>query len=896
MVLMKKLFILLFLLFSLAECLAKPSDENAERVTLQLNWKYQFEFAGFIAAVEKGYYKDAGLEVRLKEYEEGMDICDEVLEGRATFALHDDDLTLLVDQNNPVVWLQNYLKRSAQVLAVKPNIFTPKDLVGKRIMASASELDTTAIGLMLKKFGVDKAHYSRVEHTFNIDPFINNDVDAMVVYLSNELFALQEKNINYNLLDPTAYNLNALSMNLYTSKQEMQRSEERAKRFIAASKRGWEYALANKQELIDIIHAKYSTRKSKEALQYEADTIERLMMPDIYTIGSIPEIQVLRNKEYLKQSGLILHDVTPKEYIYNPKHSNGNTLLNREERDYLAKKKTIKMCIDPDWMPFEMFERGKHVGMTSDYFKIISKKIDTRIEPVLVETWTQAIEKAKNRECDIYSLAMETPERKTYMDFTAPYIRMPLVVATTSEQMFISNVEMLNGKTVGIVKGYAFAELLKRNYPEIRLVEYANVDEALQAVVNEEVFGAADSLATLSYHIQRHFPGELKITGKFDEKFELGIGTRNDEPLLNSIFQKAISSLTYKQHQDILNHWISVDVHEGIDSQVVWRAVIIALALGIFLFVIIVWQRIQHARLHRANEKTEEALASFKSLFNSTLEGIALLKDGKAIEVNDSLLEMIGYTREELVGRSAVEFIHPNYVPIVIKKMQENSVDPYEAVAIRRDGSKMHVLLKGQNIMFQGEELRISTVVDISKQKAQQRSLEIINDKLQELATHDQLTGLANRHMLEEMASKEVDRHRRYQRPLSMLIIDIDFFKQVNDSHGHIVGDSVLKELAGLIEKHSRSEDTVGRWGGEEFMIILPETDVEAAFQFADRLRVNISQHYFKGVGRLTICGGVAEYDDRLGAHEWFTQADDNLYFAKENGRNRIIRTPKAVD
>ena len=281
-------------------------------------------------------------------------------------------------------------------------------------MATKDELSTSAVGLMLKKFALDEKSFTRVKETYTIDPFVNGDVDAMTVYLSNELFALDEAKVNYNLLDPTAYNIHSLGGNLFTSKEMLKRSEDVVQRFMSATIRGWVYALENKNEIINIIYERYSQKKPIAALEYEADVIERLIMPSFYPIGSIENDRVYKNANFLMQSGLISSVQDLNNYIYQ---SNISTILSQEEEDYLVQKKQIKMCIDPNWMPFEKIENGQHIGMTADYFKLLSKSIGTPITLIPSRDWAESITLAKNRECDIFSLAMETPKRKEYMKF-----------------------------------------------------------------------------------------------------------------------------------------------------------------------------------------------------------------------------------------------------------------------------------------------------------------------------------------------------------------------------------------------------------------------------------------------------------------------------------------------
>ncbi len=864
---------------------ATPSKPKLQPITLQLNWKYQFEFAGYIAAKEKGFYKELGLDVTLKEYQDGSDIVKNVLSGDADFGIYDDDITFLANQNQPIIWLQNYLKRPALALVVKPNIFTPKDLIGKKIMANKTELETSAIGLMLKKFSIASQDYIHVKETYSIDPFVNGEIDAMTVYLSNELYALNNAKINYNLLDPTAYNIHSLGGNLFTSTTMIKQSESTVQRFMKATKKGWEYALSHPNELIDIIYTRYSAKKSIAALEYEADLISRLIMPDFYPLGSIDINQVYKNATFLQQNGFITGELHLNDYIYQV-HDN---ILSSEEQAYLHHKKQITMCIDPDWMPFEKIQNSKHIGMTSDYFKLFSKILNISITLVPTSTWSESIAFAKARQCDIFSLAMETPKRKKYMDFTSAYISMPLVLATKNDKLFISDVSKIIDKKIGIIKDYAYGEILQKRYPHMQLIEVKNIHEGLDAVSKSKLYGFADSLATISYEIQKNFPGELKITGKFEEKFELAVATRNDEPLLLSIFEKAITSLTPSQHQAILNHWISVNFSNNNDYTLIWKILSIALFIAIILSTVIGLQRRQNRLLSQAHKEINQSLNSFITLFNSTLEGIIISKDGTIIEVNDAMCDILKYSKEEIVQKTTLDFVAPSFLDSTVKKMKDKSNTPYEINIIDGRNREIPILFRAQKTIFKGDEVLIIAVIDLTQQKEQQHELQRINKKLNIMATHDQLTGLANRYLFESQLQREIESHKRHHHPLSLFILDIDFFKQVNDTHGHIVGDYVLKELTHILKSSSRAEDLVSRWGGEEFIVLLPHSDLEDAKEIAERFRISISEHIFKEVGRITVSIGVAQYSDKIGSDAWISQADTYLYKAKIEGRNRVV-------
>lgn len=160
--------------------------------------------------------------------------------------------------------------------------------------------------------------------------------------------------------------------------------------------------------------------------------------------------------------------------------------------------------------------------------------------------------------------------------------------------------------------------------------------------------------------------------------------------------------------------------------------------------------------------------------------------------------------------------------------------------------------------------------------------------ELDRIASTDRLTAAWNRRHLEEAVLAEMDRLKRYDQPLSQLVIDIDFFKRINDTYGHTVGDEVLVELASVVRATLRVADSLTRWGGEEFIVLCPNTALDTAAVLAERLREQVSNAIFPGVGKLTISIGVAECLTHESWEQWFARADHALYRAKANGRNQV--------
>ncbi|MGO9954361.1 MAG: CHASE domain-containing protein [Dissulfurispiraceae bacterium] len=176
----------------------------------------------------------------------------------------------------------------------------------------------------------------------------------------------------------------------------------------------------------------------------------------------------------------------------------------------------------------------------------------------------------------------------------------------------------------------------------------------------------------------------------------------------------------------------------------------------------------------------------------------------------------------------------------------------------------------------------ISTGVDVTDRKALER-------ELIKAASIDKLTALINRQTLDKTISREIERAMRYHHPLSVIMFDIDHFKRINDTYGHLMGDSVLREVAVLAQANLRTSDSFGRWGGEEFMIVLPETSIEEADLAAEKLRCLFERQNIIGINELTASFGVAGYNNGDNIDRLIKRVDDALYAAKQEGRNRVV-------
>lgn len=422
--------------------------------------------------------------------------------------------------------------------------------------------------------------------------------------------------------------------------------------------------------------------------------------------------------------------------------STGASLFSPKEQQYLQSKRQITMCIDPDWLPLEAIVDGEHVGMTAEYMELFSDIIGIPITLIPTETWTESLNFAKARKCDIFSLAMPTPERKTYMTFTSPYLSIPLVMAAKIDTPFIDDITRLTNKKIGMVKGYAFNELLRSKYPTMQVVDVASVQDGLEQVVQGKIFGFIGTLATVGYSIQKDFTGELKVSGKFDERWSLGIGSRNDEPLLAAIFEKAIQAVDPAKEQEILNHWIAVRFEKGTDYTLLLKILPFALAALLVLGYrnynlkrytrTLQQQNREIQQQAKQLQQAEEQLLFTQHAIETSVFPIIWVKhsaDNKSTaisHVNQAAAKALGYEKEDLLGRSIAEIdsstVEENWKDTT-QHLQQTSFSNVTATFRRKDGSTFPVELFINFFEYENETYHFAFFMDISRQQDMEKKL-----------------------------------------------------------------------------------------------------------------------------------------------------------------------------
>ncbi|WP_162462940.1 sensor domain-containing diguanylate cyclase [Paenibacillus psychroresistens] len=297
-----------------------------------------------------------------------------------------------------------------------------------------------------------------------------------------------------------------------------------------------------------------------------------------------------------------------------------------------------------------------------------------------------------------------------------------------------------------------------------------------------------------------------------------------------------------------------------------------------------------------------ESEERYRRLIELCPDGVLVHAEGKILFINQSVCEIFGYnTEDEVVGRNLLDFVHPDSKESLIETIQKASLDAedtirYDGEFIRSDGEYIHVETSGCNITYHGAPARLNILREVTERKIAEQKLKEANRILRHLSTRDGLTGIGNRRYFDEMFVKDWAQCSRYSKPLSLVMMDIDYFKAYNDTYGHLGGDYCLKNVAqALTEVLKRPSDSLARYGGEEFVVILPDVHEEGALIVAERIRLAIEglqiPHIQSKVSEfVTISLGVATISPNksMDSQDLIHSADKALYTSKKAGKNRI--------
>lgn len=321
-------------------------------------------------------------------------------------------------------------------------------------------------------------------------------------------------------------------------------------------------------------------------------------------------------------------------------------------------------------------------------------------------------------------------------------------------------------------------------------------------------------------------------------------------------------------------------IADKINTLIIVFSFTVILSLIIAIFVAKTPIEIQR-KLFRANMKLKE----FKSIIDKYVITATTKSDSTIIEVSDAFEKTTGYSKEELLGKEISIIKHPQRDKQIIKELWDTILEQKTWTGIiknkKKNGEEFwleQTIIPKINEENKNIENFLSISVDITAKK-----------ELEKMAQIDKLTNIYNRRMLDDFLRIEVDIADRHKEDLSLIIIDIDYFKTVNDTFGHLMGDYILTQISKIILENIRNSDIFGRYGGEEFLIICRKTNKENAFTLAEKLRILIKDFKFNEIGHKTISLGISDFQKGDTVETLLKKADSALYEAKNSGRDKSV-------
>lgn len=776
------MFFTLTVLPSYALQQAAQSTPLPEKIHLQLKWFNQFQFAGYYAAIEKNYYAEEGLNVEIVERTLSKSVVKQVVSGEAEYGVGDSGLLSHYAQGEPVTALAAIFQHNPLVFFSNwdSGIISPFEVKGKRIMSDISSADEAPLRAMLVGAHVKAQDYTLVTQSGEYGLLAKKKVDVISGYLTDQTFYFKQHGVKVNIINPQNYGIDFYGDILFTSQNELRNHPDRVEKFRRASLKGWQYAMAHPEELIQIIRNKYHSKLSIEHLRFEAEEARKLILPDVIPLGLIqPERMKIVAKAF-SDSGYNrpLTDTDLAEFIYTGKKT--SLYLTESEKAFLAAHPILRLGVDSDFAPYEWVdESGNYVGMAADYMKLLEKKLGVRFEIIHGQPWGEILNMAKRDELELLACAVKTPERSQYLTFSEPFKSAFAVIIDNGQGGFIGSLNNLIGKRVAVEKGYFMQEMMEKNYPQIHLVLARNTGDALKLVLDGSADAYVGDASTANYTIKKNGFLSLRFSGQTEYRSLHSVATTKTHPELASIISKAMLSIPKEESDAIFNRWLGLKIESGVKSETLVKY---GAGLGFLFLLFSYW---------------------------------------------------VYRLRREIANRKAVE------------------------------------------------------------------------EQVSQLAFYDPLTKLPNRRLLNDRLIQNMAASKRSGCYGALMFLDLDNFKPLNDTHGHSIGDLLLMEAANRIKKCVREIDTVARFGGDEFVVLLSELNTEKSSSIkqasiiAEKIRATLSEPYLLPIRheldeteiehRCTASIGVAIFANHEGSPDDILKwADKAMYQAKEAGRNLI--------
>ncbi len=909
-----------------------------EKVVLQLKWEHEFQFAGYYAALWQGFYESEGLDVEIRPLSrpDGSTVspADELLAGKADFAIGATDILIQRDQGKEFVVLAPIFQRSPNTLfsLAKTPLNSVADLAKLKVGGS-SDYTSDEVKTLFNENGIDSESVKFQQLIPTIEALINGDVDVIATYGISLIYAAKEKGISLNQLRPADQGLHFYGDTLYTHQRVIDERPEVVQKFIRATLRGWEYALQHKNE----VAIKIATDLPRHLFSYDnfeaynrsfAQIVEEYMAYPITEIGHINPQRWEKMHAQLERIGLIKND-WDDGFIFDQTALSGaresgfsisaifsftTFLLVILALFFLRREITI-------WLPcfFLLFaiilvENFLEKNLKRDKYQKV--RVDTVNELNAVSAKLSGI---LNNSLSLITAtaahigANPKIDQAGFERFAALLVRKePLLInLAAAKDMAVNLIYPVEGNES--VLGFDYlksdaqrAGALRAKYTNslfitdpIELIQGGNAFIARVAVYSEDSVGQPVFWGIVSGPIDSN--GVLKKAGLLSDSIGIDVAISSKDNLGNrgpvfygdaSLFVDERSVKTSLIAGDTT--WVMAAAPKAgwyQSSKDLWglRFTTVIMSLMLLLFLAFRHRQLKLSKTYEQQlHQSEKLLSDVGEL--AQIGPWKINPKGQVTNWHQQTSNVLGLPFP-IKGDFFEALI--NCFPLDQLQLLKHNIDnarqngePFDIEIYREDKHRNIRWLRfiGDVVPQLGNVYDVlGAVQDISERK---HSHELI----QYQASYDNLTGLPNRLLLNESLDKNIAKASRDNNKLAILFVDLDNFKPVNDSLGHKAGDKVLKEVAKRLKSCVRASDTVARYSGDEFIILLQDVDDgSGSLPVAEHIIYSINQPIVIDE-REVFCGasiGIAIYPDDGGTGEaLISNADQAMYVAKESGRN----------
>ncbi len=859
-----------------------------EKITLQLKWHHQFQFAGYYAAQSKGFYQQENLDVNIVEGGENKPPLKQVLAGAAQYGIGDSDILLSRMHGMPVVAIASIFQHSPYILLSlrEKKINTPQDLVGKRIMLS-NDQGATQFKAMMNKAGIGLEHVILLPHTWDLQDLIKGNADVMSAYATVEPGQLEAMGYHPSILSNQDYGVDFYGDILFTSESEISAHPERVDAFLRATKKGWAYAFEHREEMARLIAGMKGVSDRKityEMLLKEASIMEPYVLSDVVEFGHMNVERwesIAKNMAALK---IIPEDYNLAGFVYSSNASkfriirwisvSAIAVLVLLGLVFIWNLQIRRNVISRTIALQEEIQRREHAenllkiagsaahlgGWIMD---IESNKVTWSDEVAAIHDMPSGYSPTVSEGVSLFVPEHQAKIQAAIANCIQNGIPYDLELEKTTakdRRIWVRTIGQAVRDTDGIIVRLqgAFQDITERKRLEAfkegqnaileRVAANSPLEEILHETINliESQFPRCMCSIMLISNDGLHLcnGAAVKLPGAYLQSLDgAEIGSKNGS-CGTAAYQKMRIIVADIESDPLWDDYRADAMQYGLRA--CWSSPIFSsdhVVIGTFA--------VYHQQPHISGNEELELVDACSHILGIAIErhnsqehlrllesGISRLNDivmiteatsaddsgHRIIYVNDAFERITGFNHEDVIGKSP-SILHGR------NTQKEELVKINQSLRDRRAVHTEVIYYKksAEEIWLELDIVPISDEVGLNTHwVAVMRDItqrKQTEMKIQQLAFYDSMTGLPNRQLLIDRLKQRLISSMRSHHSGAVLFIDLDNFKSLNDTHGHDVGDMLLVEVARRMLKCVRESDTVGRLGGDEFVVIVNELD-----------------------------------------------------------------------